>query len=65
MKIKTNLSPGELKRIGMGLLSVSDTEEIVLENKAEKELISKLEDAFDKATKSLVKEIVEVFEEEL
>lgn len=62
MKVKTNLSPQELKRVGLGLVKLSETnEEIVLENPAEKELLHQLEFAFDLAVHNLQDELASLF----
>jgi len=49
MKIRTNLKPSELKRVGAGLqrLAEAQTSEIELENPAEKEIIRQVDATFD------------------
>ena len=52
MKLRTNLSPGELRKVGLGLQKLADkqqTNEIELENAAERKLIGDAEKVFELA----------------
>jgi hypothetical protein len=63
MKIRTNLKPSELKRVGAGLQRLADTQvkdEIQLENPAEKELIRQVESVFDVMANSLQSEVARI-----
>ena len=56
MKLKTNLSPGELRRVGLGLQRLADKQqpsEIELENPAERKLIEDADAVFALALNSL------------
>lgn len=60
MKVKTNLSPTELRKVGVGLQKLADKQqqsEIVLENAAERDLIARGEAVFDFALASLLREV--------
>jgi hypothetical protein len=63
MKIRTNLKPSELKRVGAGLQRLADSQvkdEIQLENPAEKELIRQVEAMFDVMSNSLQSEVARI-----
>jgi len=62
MKVKTNLSPSQLRKVGAGLQKLADKQqnEIELENPAEKELIRQVEAVFDTAINSLQKEVARI-----
>lgn len=59
MKVKTNLTPTELRKVGLGLKKLADNQEneIELENPAEKELIRRVDSLFDVAVNSLQEEV--------
>jgi hypothetical protein len=59
MKVKTNLSPGALRKVGVGLQKLADQQqsEIELENRAEHVLIDKAEALFDTAMNNLHEEV--------
>lgn len=59
MKVKTNLSPTELNKVGLGLLKLAKSQqtEIQLENPAERELIRRAESFFDLAVNNLQDEV--------
>lgn len=60
MKVKTNLSPKELRKIGVGLQRLADQQqknEIELENSAEQTLIARTESVFDTAMSNLHDEV--------
>jgi hypothetical protein len=60
MKVNTNLSPNELRKVGAGLQKLADKQqanEIVLENQAEKEVIRRVDAIFDTAVNSLQSEV--------
>lgn len=59
MKVKTNLTPTELNKVGMGLLKLAKSQqtEIQLENPAERELIRRTESIFDLAVNNLQDEV--------
>lgn len=63
MKVRTNLKPSELKRVGEGLQRLADKQtrdEIELENPAEKELIRQVDSIFDIMINSLQSEVARV-----
>lgn len=62
MKIRTNLKPSELKRVGAGLqrLAEAQTSEIELENPAEKEIIRQVDATFDIMVNSLQDEVARI-----
>jgi hypothetical protein len=63
MKIRTNLKPSELKRVGAGLQKLAEaqsTDEIELENPAEKEIIRRVNAVFDTMANSLQSEIANI-----
>lgn len=66
MKLRTNLKPSELRKVGIGLQKLSDAQqnELVLENSAERELIAKTEELFDLAMANLASEVERIFKEE-
>jgi len=59
MKVKTNLTPAELNKVGHGLIKLSKSQqtEIELENPAERELIRRAESVFDLAINNLQEEV--------
>lgn len=60
MKLKTNLTPNELRKVGRGLQKLADkhqSNEIELENEAERKLISDAEKIFEVAMSNLSQEI--------
>lgn len=66
MKVKTNLAPSELRRVGLGLQKLAakqQKQEIVLENPAERELISAAEALFDLAVENMKSEVERLKEE--
>ena len=66
MKLRTNLKPSELRKVGIGLQKLSDAQqnELVLENSAERELIAKTEELFDLAMANLASEVERIVKEE-
>ncbi|NJL53707.1 hypothetical protein HC928_00280 [bacterium] len=62
MKVKTNLKPSELMKVGAGLqkLAKKQTSEIVFENPAEKEVVRRVESLFDIAVNNLQDEVARV-----
>lgn len=63
MKVRTNLKPSELKRVGEGLQKLADSQmknEIELENPAEKELMRQVEAVFDTAVNNLQAEVARI-----
>lgn len=63
MKIKTNLRPSELKRIGSKLQKLADSQvrdEIELENPAEKETIRQVDALFDLMVNNLQTEVARI-----
>lgn len=63
MKVRTNLKPSELRRVGVGLQKLAAAQqknEIQLENPAEKELIRRVEAVFDTAMNSLQDEVARI-----
>jgi len=62
MKIRTNLKPSELKRVGAGLqrLAEAQTSEIELENPAEKEIIRQVDATFDIMVNNLQDEVARI-----
>lgn len=63
MKVKTNLKPSELRKVGAGLQKLATQQqknEIQLENPAEKELIRRVESVFDTAVNSLQSEVARI-----
>jgi hypothetical protein len=66
MKVKTNLTPNELSKVGTGLLELAKsqlTHEYVPENNAEKELLRKTKVAFSSFVESLQTHFSEVLTE--
>lgn len=60
MKLRTNLTPSELRKVGLGLQKLADKQlpnEIELENAAERKLISDAEKVFELAMTNLTDEI--------
>lgn len=63
MKVRTNLKPSELKRVGDGLQRLADSQmknEIELENPAEHELMRQVDSVFDTAVNSLQAEVARI-----
>lgn len=64
MKVKTNLSSRQLKKVGLGLQKLADKQqknEIELENPAERKLVSRAEKLFDIALANLTEEMNKLF----
>lgn len=60
MKLKTNLSPEELRKVGLGLQRLADkqqTSEIELENAAERKLVGDAEKVFEFAMSNFKEEL--------
>jgi hypothetical protein len=67
MKVRTNLSPSELHKVGTGLQVLAKKQqpsEIVLENVVEKHLIAKVDSLFATFAASLNREIMDIMEKE-
>jgi hypothetical protein len=63
MKVRTNLSQGELGRVIKGLMKAADAlavDEIELENPAEREISHRIEALFDTAVNSLQDEMARI-----
>ncbi len=66
MKLRTNLSPGELRKVGFGLQKLADKQqpdEIELENAAERKLISGAEKMYALAMNNLNAELDRIMED--
>ena len=64
MKVKTNLSPVELYRVGTGLQKAAkQPSELVIENPAEDKLLQAIDHIFTVAATNLAKEIEYVLKE--
>lgn len=63
MKIKTNLRPSELKKVGEKLQKLADLQtrdEIELENPAEKEMMRQVDSLFDLMANNLQAEVAKI-----
>lgn len=66
MKVRTNLRGEELELVGQGLQTLAKAQRkgktLPLENKAEREIVSRTDDAFDLMIDSLEEEIKTILE---
>ncbi len=66
MKLKTNLTPEELRKVGRGLQKLADKQqpnEIELENAAERQLISDAEFVFALVMRNFTQEVDRIMSE--
>lgn len=64
MKVRTNLSPAQLRKVSAGLQKLADKQqkdEIEIENQAERELVEGAEKLFDIALANLTEEMNKLF----
>ena len=65
MKVRTNLSERELRKVAKGLeiLASKASDVFVASNDVEEKLFNSIDDNFDKMTKSLIKDISKIVKE--
>ncbi len=65
MKVRTNLSERELRRVAKGLeiLASKASDVFVASNDVEEKLFNSIDDNFDKMSKSLIKDISKIVKE--